>query len=218
MVEPIHLDEPEKKPDKQPEYKPERLRSGLREFLSLAGVVLLALGFAFLIITFVFRSYAVDGPSMEPTLQNNDKLIIWKVPRTWARITGHQWVPRRGEIIVFNEPNLSGCGQDVAKQLIKRVIGLPDDKVVIKNGVVTIFNKKYPHGFQPDNQLGYNKTHFIQPSTPNETVQLNNHQLFVMGDNRPVSCDSRVFGPINTNQVIGQLVLRILPLSKAKIF
>ncbi len=155
---------------------------------------------------------------MEPTLQNNDKLIIWKVPRTWARITGHQYVPKRGNIIVFNESNLSSCGQSTAKQLIKRVIGLPNDKVVIKNGVVTIYDKKHPNGLQPDKQLGYNKGNFIQPSTPNETVQLNSHQLFVMGDNRPVSCDSRRFGPINTSQVIGQLVLRILPLSQAKVF
>ncbi len=192
--------------------------SGIREFLSFAGVILLALFFAFLIITFVFRSYAVDGPSMEPTLQNQDKLIIWKVPRTWASITGHQYVPKRGEIIVFEESNLSSCGQATPKQLIKRVIGLPGDKVVIKNGTVTIYDKKYPNGLQPDNQLGYNSGHFIQPSTPNETVTLNNHQLFVMGDNRTVSCDSRMFGPINTSQVIGQLVLRILPLSQAKVF
>ncbi len=155
---------------------------------------------------------------MVPTLQNGDKLIVWKVPRTWAEITGHQYVPKRGDIIIFNESNLSSCGQTSSKQLIKRVIGLPGDKVVINNGVVTIYDKEYPHGFEPDNQLSYNKTHFIQPSTPNETIQLNSHQLFVMGDNRPISCDSRRFGPINTNQVIGQLVLRVLPLSEAKAF
>ena len=190
----------------------------LREFLSLAGIIVLAFCFAFLITSFVFRSYAVDGPSMEPTLQNNDKLIIWKVPRTWARITGDQWVPKRGDIIVFTESNLSSCGQTSAKQLIKRVVGLPNDKVVINNGVVTIYDKKHPNGYQPDKQLPYNKGHFIQPTTPNETIQLNSHQLFVLGDNRPVSCDSRRFGPINTSQVIGQLVLRILPLSQAKEF
>lgn len=210
--------DPEKTHHKKEEQEITKRRSGPREFLSFAGIILLALVFAFLIITYVFRSYAVDGPSMEPTLQNNDKLIIWKVPRTWARITGDQYVPDRGDIIVFQESNLSGCGQDTSKQLIKRVIGLPNDKVVIKNGVVTIYDKEYPKGFQPDNQLPYNKTHFIPPSTPNETVQLNSHQLFVMGDNRPVSCDSRIFGPINTSQVIGKLVMRILPLSKAKIF
>ncbi len=188
------------------------------DVLSLAGVILLALVFALLITTYVFRSYAVDGPSMEPTLQNQDKLIIWKVPRTWAMITGHQYVPKRGDIIVFNESNLTECEQTGTKQLIKRVIGLPGDKVVIKNGVVTIFDAKHPHGFQPDAVLAYNKTHFIPYTNHNETVQLNSHQLFVMGDNRAVSCDSRIFGPINTSQIVGQLVLRILPINDTKLF
>lgn len=192
--------------------------SGLREILSFVGIILLALAFAFIIITYVFRSYAVDGPSMEPTLQNQDKLIVWKVPRTWAMITGHQYVPKRGDIIVFNEANLSVCGQDTSRQLIKRVIGLPDNKVVIKNGNVYIYDHNHPNGFNPDTQLGFNKNNFLQPTTPNETIQLNSHQLFVLGDNRPISCDSRYFGPINTSQVIGQLVLRILPLSKAQEF
>ena len=193
-------------------------KRNLREFLSFVGIILLALVFAFFIITYVFRSFAVDGISMVPTLQNNDKLIIWKLPRTWASITGHQWVPKRGSIVVFTESNLSKCNQATTKDLIKRVIGLPGDKVVLKNGVVTIYDKHYPNGFKPDQQLPYNKNHFLQPTTPNETITLNNHQLFVLGDNRPVSCDSRYFGPINTNQLIGQLVLRILPLSKAQIF
>lgn len=205
---------------KQSENKTEEpsKQSGLKEFLSFVGIILLALGFAFLIITFVFRSYAVDGPSMEPTLLNQDKLIIWKVPRTWSRITGNPYVPKRGSIIVFDESNLSSCGQNSTRQLIKRVIGLPDDKVVIHNGTVTIYDKQYPKGLKPDKQLLYNRGNFIQPTNPNETIQLNNHQLFVLGDNRPVSCDSRIFGPINTNQIIGQLVLRILPISKAKTF
>ena len=209
--------EEEKPTTPNPNNNPGR-KGKAKEVLSLVGILVLALIFAFLITSFVFRSYAVDGPSMEPTLQNNDKLIVWKVPRTWAMITGNQYVPKRGDIIVFNESNLSSCGQTTAKQLIKRVIGLPNDKVVIKNGVVTIYDRKHPNGLRPDQQLGYNKSHFIQPTTPNETIQLNSHQLFVLGDNRPVSCDSRRFGPINTSQVVGQMVLRILPLNKAGVF
>jgi signal peptidase I len=208
--------------------KPEKEKAGNRwssngtaRFLGVlpyVGMFIMAGVFAFLIITFVFRSYAVDGISMLPTLQNQDKLIIWKVPRTWASITGHQYVPKRGDIIVFNEPNLSACSQSTPKQLIKRVIGLPGNKVVIKNGAVTIYDKNHPNGFKPDQQLGYNKAHFIAYTGPTETIQLNSHQLFVLGDNRPLSCDSRYFGPINTNQVVGELVMRILPLSQVKLF
>ncbi len=192
--------------------------SRLRDGLSLFGIILLALAFALLITTYVFRSYAVDGPSMEPTLQNQDKLIIWKVPRTWSMITGHQYVPKRGDIIVFNESNLTECQQTGTRQLIKRVIGLPGDKVVIQNGKVTIFDAKHPQGFQPDAVMAYNKTHIISYTNHDETIRLNSHQLFVMGDNRAVSCDSRIFGPINTSQVVGQLVLRILPINDTKLF
>lgn len=193
---------------------PSRWRDGL----TFAGIIILALVFAFGITSFVFRSYAVDGPSMEPTLQNQDKLIIWKVPRTWSMITGHQYVPKRGDVIVFNEDNLIDCDQTGTKQLIKRVIGLPGDKVVVNNGVVTVYNFAHPSGFQPDQTLAYNNSHFIPYTNRNDTVQLNGHQLFVMGDNRQVSCDSRSFGPINTSQVVGQLVVRILPISNTKLF
>lgn len=192
----------------------------IHDALSILGVVLVAVAIAFLLITYVFRTYDVEGISMEPTFHNQDKLLIWKVPRTWARITGHQYVPARGDVIVFSESNLAVCSQpDSTKTLIKRVIGLPGDRVVIKNGVVTIYDKKHPHGFRPDSVMAYNKAHLIHPFTlTNETVQLNSHQLFVMGDNRTVSCDSTRFGPINTSQVIGQVVLRMLPVSKAQTF
>ncbi|HTB49244.1 MAG TPA: signal peptidase I, partial [Verrucomicrobiae bacterium] len=131
--------------------------SGWKELLSTLGIFVAAIMVALLIISFVFRSYQVDGPSMENTLQNADKLIIWKVPRTWADITGHAYIPNRGDIIVFNETGLSQFGQPNSKQLIKRVIGLPGDRVVVKNGIYTIYNKSHPNGFDPDHTLPYGK-------------------------------------------------------------
>lgn len=190
--------------------------SWLREVLSTIGILLLAFGVAALLITYVFRSYQVDGPSMESTLHNNDKLIIWKVPRTWARITGHDYIPKRGDVIVFTESGLSAFGQSDTKQLIKRVIGLPGDHVVVANGTVTIYNKQHPHGFQPDNTLPYDSDHHIPPTTTARynNVTLGPDQLFVCGDNRPDSLDSRSFGPINASQIVGQLVLRVYPSPK----
>src|SRR5579884_4047167 len=93
-------------PPYQPVGPPESNQShssAWREVFSTVAILLTALAVAFFIIAFVFRSYQVDGPSMESTLQNADKLIIWKVPRSWARITGHDYIPDRGDIIVFNE-------------------------------------------------------------------------------------------------------------------
>jgi signal peptidase I len=190
--------------------------SGWGDLLSFVSILLVAVILAFLMITYVFRSYEVDGPSMENTLQNNDKLIIWKVPRTWASITGHPYIPNRGDIIVFTESGLAQYGQDNTKQLIKRVIGLPGDKIVVANGVYTIYNKQHPNGFDPDKTLPYGKN--IPVTSGDETITLGPDQLFVSGDNRPDSLDSRMFGPINANQIIGKLAIRVLPINTTKLF
>jgi len=184
--------------------------------LSPLAMILTAFLVAFLIISFVFRSYQVDGPSMQNTLMNADKLIIWKVPRTWAKVTGHPYIPDRGDIIVFTESGLSQYGQDDTKQLIKRVIGLPGDRVVVSNGQYTVYNKAHPNGFDPDKTLPYGKN--IPVTSGDVDVTLGPNQLFVSGDNRPDSLDSRAFGPINADQVIGKLVVRVFPIGQAKSF
>src|ERR1700742_3534656 len=105
----------------------------LHEILSTVGVLVAALLVAFAFIIFVFQSYQVSGPSMQNTLHDQDRLIVWKLPRTWARITHHQYVPDRGDIVIFTQSGLAQYGQENTKQLIKRVIGLPGDRVVVKN-------------------------------------------------------------------------------------
>jgi signal peptidase I len=191
----------------------------IRSTLSTIGILLLAPAIALLLTAYVFQSYQVDGPSMRNTLQNNDRLIVWKLPRTWAKITGKQYVPNRGDIIIATEAGLSNYGdtQD-SKQLVKRVIGLPGDHVVIKNSVITIYNAQHPNGFQPDNTLPYGKNGAIPPTNNNLDVTLGKTQLFICGDNRSDSLDSRIFGPIETKQVIGKLVARIFPISEAQRF
>ncbi len=212
---PKHHTSHTKEPPQVPQQKPLR-SSGWREILSTIVVLLAALGVALFIIAFVFRSYQVDGPSMQNTLHNADKLIIWKVPRTWARVTGHPYIPKRGDIIVFTESGLSQFGQQDTKQLIKRVIGLPGDHIVLKNGAYTIYNKTHPHGFDPDKALPYGKN--IPYTSGSVNITLGKDQLFVNGDNRPDSLDSRAFGPINASQVVGKLVLRVFPISQAEVF
>lgn len=200
----------------QPTVPPPDKRSGRHELFSTIGILLTALVVALLIIAFIFRSYQVDGPSMENTLQNADKLIIWKVPRTWSDITRHDYIPDRGDIVVFTESGLGQFGQQDSKQLIKRVVGLPGDRVVVNNGTLTIYNQAHPHGFDPDKTLPYGKN--IPETSGNVDIKLGAHQLFVCGDNRPDSLDSRTFGPINAKQVVGKLVVRVFPISQAKAF
>jgi signal peptidase I len=199
--------------------EPAGKNSSLHSLFSTVGILLLAPLIAVLLTLFVFQSYQVDGPSMETTLQNNDRLIVWKLPRTWARVTGHQYVPGRGDIIILNESGLSTYGSDAdTKQLVKRVIGLPGDRVVIKDNVLTVYNTEHPNGFQPDATLPYGKDGSIPPTTNNAEFTLSATELFVCGDNRPNSLDSRAFGPIQTSQVVGKLVARILPLSNIEKF
>lgn len=194
-------------------------RSDIKSAISSLLILLLAPLIALMLTLFVFQSYQVDGPSMETTLQNKDRLIVWKLPRTWARITQRQYIPNRGDIIIFSEPGLGNYSNpDGSKQLVKRVIGLPGDKVVVQNGIITVYNTEHPDGFQPDKTMPYGANNHI-PTTENDgTFALSSNQLFVCGDNRPNSLDSRIFGPITTDQVIGKLAARILPLSNAEIF
>lgn len=153
---------------------------------------------------------------MENTLQNQDKLIIWKIPRTWARITGHNYIPQRGEIIVFNESDDIKHEQSGKKQLIKRVVALPGEKVVVKDGAITVYNEQSPGGFQPDKTMSYGKD--IPYTSGDVKYTLAEDQIFVVGDNRPDSLDSRSFGPIKADQVVGTLVLRVFPVSEARTF
>jgi signal peptidase I len=218
MDKPLKVQENETPPSETAEKQPPVAPPLWREILSTISILATAVGVAILIIVFVFRSYQVDGPSMQNTLHNGDKLIIWKLPRTWSRITGTPYIPSRGSIIVFNESGLSAFGQQNEKQLIKRVIGLPGDHLVIKNGINMIYNKAHPHGFDPDKTLGYFTKKDLPYTSGNINITLGPNQLFVEGDNRPDSLDSRSFGPINANQIIGRLVLRVFPLGDAKVF
>lgn len=189
---------------------------GWHSIASTILVLLIAPVIAILLTMFVFQSYQVDGPSMQTTLHNNDRLIVWKLARSWAKITHHQYVPKRGDIVVFTDSKLGEFGQDPGKQLIKRVVGLPGDRVVVSNGVVTIYDAQHPNGFRPDETLPYGKV--IPVTGIDGTWTLAKNQVFLMGDNRGDSLDSRLFGPVNVNNIIGKLVLRVLPTNTAERF
>lgn len=197
----------------EPREKPQE-KSAWRDVLSIGGVLVSALLLAFVLISFVFQSYQVDGPSMQTTLENNDHLIVWKVPKTFANLTGKAYIPNRGDVVIFSEPGLDGSAED--KQLIKRVLALPGERVVVKDNIVTVFNNENPNGFQPDKTLPYGSAIITTPG--NVDVTVGEDQVFVCGDNRTNSLDSRVFGPINSSQIIGKLVLRVLPLNTIKAF
>ena len=91
-----------------------------------------------LINSFVFRSFNVEGPSMQNTLHTGDRLIINRLSSTWSQLQNKQYVPERGQVIVFKNPRfIPGVEEEY---LVKRVIGLPGERVVLAGGTFTVYN------------------------------------------------------------------------------
>lgn len=200
-----------------PEEQPEPPKhEGIGSMLSTIGILIAAPIVAILLTAFVFQSYEVDGPSMETTLDNHDKLLVLKLPRTFAKITHQNYIPDRGEIIIFSTTAIQEGGDGGAKQLIKRVMGLPGDRVVVKDGFLTVYNNEHPEGFQPDKEGSWGSV--ITTTTGNVDVTVGKNEVFVCGDNRTNSLDSRVLGAIPAKDIVGKLVFRIYPLHNAQVF
>jgi signal peptidase I len=188
---------------------PSQQHESAKSIISTLFFLIMAPAIAIILTMFVFQSYEVDGQSMERSLQNNDRLVVLKAPRSWARITKHAYIPNRGDIIIFNLHSFVDIGSGnltTDKQLIKRVIGLPGERVVVKEGKVRVYNSQNPTGFLPDETLEY--------KVPVPTV----NEVFVLGDNRSNSTDSRIFGTVPSSDIVGKLVIRVFPFNKTKIF
>lgn len=185
----------------------------------LAGIILfLVLVFVgYLIINaFIFRSFNVEGPSMEKTMYTGDKLVVNKVPVTLARLQNKKYVPERGQVVVFSNPDYSLMGRD--EYIVKRVVALAGEKVVVAGGHVTVFNKEHPDGFNPD-KLTTDKEG--SPTTGDVIRTVPRGEIFVMGDHRAdnFSFDSRNgLGTIPLEDVVGPVGLRIFPFQDFRTF
>jgi len=164
---------------------------------SLVGYAVVALGLALFIRFFVATPYIVSGASMEHTFENYDYLIV-------DRVTYDLSKPSRGDVIVFGLP------QEPSRDLIKRVIGLPGETVKIAGPEprVTIVNSSNPNGFTLDEP--YLTPENLGGST-GMTVTLGPDQYFVLGDNRKVSADSRLWGTLPRKDIVGRVLIRLFP-------
>lgn len=192
-----------------------RRRERLRGALSTLAIILVAPLLAYAITVFVFQSYEVDGPSMETTLQHRDRLIIWKLPRTLAKITKHPYIPKRGDVVVFTMKGLYDFNSNKEKQLIKRVVALPGEEIEVKNNRITVYNKARPDGFAVDTEGGY-QVPSSEASGSVDRFTIPAGEVFVVGDNRNNSLDSRSFGSVPVGDIVGILTARVLPISKAQ--
>lgn len=141
---------------------------------------------------YVAQPFVVDGASMDPTFKDGQYLIV-------DELSYHFKTPERGSVLIFKYP------QNPKKYFIKRVIGLPGEEVWIENGIVTIVNSEHPDGLVLDEP-------YIQFEKTDTMVKtLGEKEYFVMGDNRLGSADSRVWGPVPEENIVGRPFARFIP-------
>ena len=168
-----------------------------------------------LINTFVFRSFSVTGPSMEQTLYTGDRLIVNRLPVTMAHLQNNSYTPKRGQIIVFKNPLYSPGSEDM--NLVKRVIAFAGERVTVKDGTLTVYNKEHPQGFRPDDSWDGPGS----PTSGDTEVTVPEGSIFVAGDHRQgsYSLDSRNgLGTVPLYDVIGPVSLRLWPRTKVQGF
>lgn len=167
---------------------------------------------------FLFQPFFVNGASMEPNFSNGQYLIVnefgyKKTDIAFDRYSLFSVEPSkdlvRDDVIVFRYP------KSPKQSFIKRVIGLPGERVVIREGQVKIFNANNPQGMLLDESdiLPFGRQTI---GTADET--LSEKEYFVLGDNRAFSHDSRAWGPVKKSDVIGKVFLRAWPLRDAKVY
>lgn len=173
-------------------------KSAKKETWDWIKALLVAFILAALVRYFLFAPIVVDGHSMMPTLHNHDRLIINKIAYNIGK-------PHRFDIIVFHATP--------TKDFIKRVIGLPGDHIKYRNDTLYVNGKAYKEPY-----LNQYKKHwqgnFTLNFPKNGVYTVPKGDLFVMGDNRPQSEDSRIIGPIPLKKVVGKVVLQFWPISK----
>ena len=168
------------------------------ELWEIAKVLLVSLAIAAAVRYFIAQPFIVRGASMEPNFEDRQYLIVDEISYILRN-------PKRGEPIVFHYP------RDTSKFFIKRVVGLPGEKIEIKNGRVHIANKEYPDGFTLEESYLSPPNRATRPDTQ---VLLKNDEYFVLGDNRDSSSDSRVWGEVRREFLVGRVIFRVWPLGK----
>ena len=171
-----------------PEKKSKGFFRELLEIIAIVVFILLPIRF------YIAQPFVVVGSSLSPTFTGGDYLIVDEISYRFNE-------PKRGDVIVFVPPLA------IKDHYIKRIIGLPGDTVSVVGNVVKIINKENPNGFTLEEPYVHSER------SANKEVTLSTDQYFVMGDNRAVSSDSRVFGPITRDEISGRVFVRLYPVT-----
>jgi len=198
----------------------EEVYYGVGSFLwEVAKVFLWALIIIVPIRIFLFQPFFVQGASMEPNFKDGDYLVVNEFGYKITNVLDDFGLPHiftmgafrelnRGDVVVFRYP------RDPKQFFIKRVVGLPGETVKIEGGRVTIFNNQNPEGLTLDEH-----TYIPEGLVTNGaiTIVIKSDEYFVLGDNRPFSHDSRAWGVLPEKDVVGKVLIRAWPISKAEI-
>lgn len=169
------------------------LKDNIVEFVKFAFIAIIIV---MPIRMFIAQPFIVSGSSMFPTFHDGEYLIIDELSYNLGN-------PKRYDVAVFRYP------KDTKKYFIKRVIGLPNETIIIKDGKITIKNSEFPDGFQLE------ETYLNDIFHTTGTYKNNSDEYFVMGDNRNFSSDSRVWGQLPRKLIVGRAYLRLLPIAHA---
>ncbi|HMB17415.1 MAG TPA: signal peptidase I [Candidatus Paceibacterota bacterium] len=164
-------------------------------FLEIFETVIIAVVAVVLIRTFITQPFLVSGSSMEPTFENGNYLLVDELAYRFRE-------PERGEVVVFKDP-ING-----SSFYIKRIIGLPGEKVVIDDGKVSVYKGDDLKRLEEGYVLNVNEREDYEK-------KLEKNEYFVMGDNRGFSFDSRNWGPLGENKIVGLVRFRLWPVSEA---
>lgn len=181
------------------EEQTSRFSSGIaREFWEIVKVLLISLAIVLPIRYFIAQPFIVRGASMEPNFEDREYLVIDELSYYFRK-------PQRGEAIVFRYP------RDPRQFFIKRIIGLPGETLEVRNGKVRVSNAEYPEGFTLE-ELYLDPP--SKPTRPEFEITLTDDEYYVLGDNREFSSDSRVWGALKQDLIVGRAMFRAWPVER----
>jgi signal peptidase I len=168
-------------------------------FLDLIETIAISLSIFLVVYLFLMQPHQVNGQSMVPNFQNGEHVMTDK-------ITYKMRDPLRGEIVVFHAPPAAGCAEGTGCDFIKRIIAIPGDTIAVKDNAVWVNGEKLPEPYIPaDYEI------LAGRATLNQEIYLGSNEYFVVGDNRPHSSDSRSWGAITKDDIVGRVFLRYWP-------
>lgn len=170
------------------------MRKFLASLLEIFEIAVIAIVAVVLVRTFLIQPFAVVGDSMLPNFSSGNYVLV-------DELTYRIRPPERGEVIVLHDP------EDYSTYFIKRIVGLPGERVTIASDTVTVYNASNPSGFVLDESYLPSGT----VTSGNETYTLSSTTYLMLGDNRPESYDSRAWGPLPAKDIVGLVRIRLWP-------